>query len=313
MIDPRLLLAVVAAGCAPVAPLASPAAIQTPGALVDVHYHAPFAGAGSARARDEIVGEMDRDGVAVAVIAIADYGDVAHYEGTFDHRFVSAAMLGCPRNTRPPQYWCFPSSRGWADLAWLERAIQSGQIEAIHEVLPNYNGIPVTDARYAPYFSLAARYDIPVGVHTQRGPGPTDPPRSNPGCCPAYDGSAGNPKHLRAVLDRHPGLPVWIEHVGAGPPAEPPYWEETLALLRDYPAVHLDMAITNTLMPAQIHEAALKRLIDAGFGDRIMFGSDNMSVKTAEDRLAAIGWLSEAQRAALRSGNATRFFRLARP
>ena len=25
------------------------------------------------------------------------------------------------------------------DLAWLERAIRSGEVEAIHEVLPNYN------------------------------------------------------------------------------------------------------------------------------------------------------------------------------
>lgn len=312
MADARLFAILLAGGCVGGPQLAPPAVVGQPASLVDVHYHAPYPGDNSAAVRDKIVAEMDRDGIAVSVIAITDYDDVALFEGPFDSRFVSAAMLGCPRNTRDPDYWCFPSSAGWADLGWLERSIRTGQIEAIHEVLSNYTGIPVDDARYAPYFALAAKYDIPVGIHTQRGPGPTNPPRSNPGCCPQYDSAAGNPAKLRAVLDRHPRLRVWIEHVGAGSPEVPPFWDETLALLRDYPTVHIDMAITNSLMPAELHEAALKRLVEAGFGDRIMFGSDNMSVAESESRLNSIGWLSAAQREAIRRGNAIRFFRLAR-
>lgn len=307
-----LLVALTLGVCAPVQ-LAPPAAAPASSALVDVHYHAPFAGKGSAAIRDGIVSEMDRDGIAAAVIAISDNDDFALYEGAFDHRFISGAMIGCPRNTQGPKYWCFPANGGWADLQWLEQSIRAGRVEALHEVLANYNGVPVSDARYAPYFALAAKYGIPVGIHTQRGPGPTNPPRSNPGCCPDYDMDAGNPAHLRSVLDRHPRLRVWIQHVGAGAPEQPPHWEETLALLRDYPSVHLDMAITNSLLPAPMHEAALKRLIDAGFGDRIMFGSDNMSVAESEKRLNAIGWLTDAQRAAIRRGNAIRFFRLDPP
>jgi hypothetical protein len=34
------------------------------------------------------------------------------------------------------------------------------------------------------------------------------------------------------------------------------------------------MSILNSVSPAETHEAELKRLIDAGFGDRILFGSD---------------------------------------
>lgn len=313
MVDVRLFAILLAGGCVAGPQLAPPATAGESAGMVDVHHHAPYAGGTSTMVRDKIVGEMDRDGIAVAVIAITDYEDVALFEGPFDHRFVSAAMLGCPRNTKTPDYWCFPSSAGWADLKWLERSIRAGQIEAIHEVLANYNGIPVDDARYAPYFALAAKYDIPVGIHTQRGPGPTDPPRRNPGCCPNYDSAAGNPSVLRAVLDRHPKLRVWLEHVGAGSPAVPPFWDETLALLRDYPAVHLDMSITNSLMPAEVHEAALKRLVEAGFSDRIMFGSDNMPVAESESRLNSISWLTAAQRESIRRGNAIRFFRLARP
>jgi hypothetical protein len=306
----RLLITLLLAGCATSSNHGPSAFVERASDLVDVHYHNTFARAGSAQIRDQIVREMDRDRIGVAVIAISDYGDVPLFNGPFDNRFVAAAMLGCPRNNQAPEYWCFPSTRGWVDLAWLEKMIGAGEIEAIHEVLPNYNGIPVDDPRYAPYFELAAKYDIPVGIHSQRGPGPTNPPRSNSGCCPGFDSAAGDPANLRAVLDRHPRLRVWIQHVGAGSPTEPPYWEETLALLRDYPTVHLDMAIANSLMPADVHEAALKRLVDAGFADRIMFGSDNMSVATSESRLDSIAWLTDAQRAAIRRGNAIRFFRL---
>ena len=311
MVVLRSLGLMLLAGCAPVvAPLPAPASLDLASNLVDVHYHAPFAGRSSIELRDTIVRELDRDRIGVAVVSLTDYGDTSMYDEAFDDRFVSAIMLGCPRNTQGTAYWCFPSTAGWADLAWLENELRTGRVEAIHEVVANYNGIPVSDPRYEPYFALAAKYDVPVGIHTQRGPGPTERPRANPGCCPGYHSDAGNPAHLRPVLDRHPRLRVWIQHVGAGPPSAPPHWEETLALLRDYPRVHLDMSITNSLMPAANHEAALKRLIDAGFGDRIMFGSDNMSVAESEKRLDAVDWLTDAQRTAIRRGNAARFFRL---
>ena len=44
-------------------------------------------------------------------------------------------------------------------------------------------------------------------------------------------------------------------------------------LLKVYSTVYFDMSIL-TRCSAETHEAELKRLINAGFGDRIMFGSD---------------------------------------
>ena len=120
----------------------------------------------------------------------------------------------------------------------------------------------------------------------------------------------GNPALLRPVLERYPGLRVWLQHVGAGRGALPPFWDETLALLRDYPNVYLDLSITNGAMPQEQYEATLQRLIDAGFGDRIMFGSDNLPLAPTLARMRQVTWLGDAQRRAILYGNAARFFRL---
>ena len=194
----------------------------------------------------------------------------------------------------------------------MTEQIAAGRIRAIHELAPNYYGISAANPRLEPYFALAYRYRIPVGIHTQRGPGSggRNSTRADPSCCPDYDSAMGNPALLRPVLERYPGLKVWIQHVGSGRGDHGPFWEETLALLRDYPNVYLDLSITNGAMPVEQYEAALAKLIGTGFGDRIMFGSDNLPIAPILKRLAAIEWLSDAQRRAILHDNAARFFGL---
>ena len=121
----------------------------------------------------------------------------------------------------------------------------------------------------------------------------------------------GNPALLRPVLDRHPGLRVWIQHVGAGrEDGYEPFWDETLALLRDYPGVYVDLSITNGPRPIEQYEETLLRLIDAGFGDRIMFGTDMVPIARIRARLDSFAWLGADQKRAILHDNAVRFFRL---
>jgi len=305
------LFPLLLAGCAAVsAPQTVSAGDRAAIAIIDVHRHGSWPDANDAEVRDAALAEMDANHVAIGVVALTDYDDVASWEVAAPDRFVSAVALGCPRNDGERAYWCFPSTRGWVDLAWLEGQIDAGRIEAIHEVLSNYNGIPISDARYAPYLALAAEHDLPVGIHTGRGPAPDNPPRSEPGCCPGYDPAAGDPALLRPVLARHPDLRIWIQHVGAGPPDHPYHWDEALALLRDYPNIYVDLSISNSIMPIAQYEATLRRLIDAGFADRIMFASDNLPLAPILARLNAIEWVSDAQRRAILHDNAARFFRI---
>lgn len=277
--------------------------------LIDVHRHAAWAYSDKLAVHADQIAIINRSGIDNAVVSVTDYDEPERWQ--HDNVIVGVKPF-CPRNLAEPRYNCFPSTEGWADLGWLEHEIAEGRIGAIHELAPNYSGISPNNPRLQPYWALAAKYDLPVGVHTQRGPAPGGrfSSRANPDCCPDYDPAMGNPALLRPVLERHPGLRLWIQHVGAGRGDHMPFWEETMALLADYPNVYLDLSITNAAMPAKQYEAALAKLIEAGFEDRIMYGSDMLPIETTIERLNAIEWLSDAQRHAILYENAARFFRI---
>ncbi len=52
----------------------------------------------------------------------------------------------------------------------LRRMVESGDVEVLAEVTNQYAGILPEDERMAPYWALAERLDLPVGIHI--GPGP---------------------------------------------------------------------------------------------------------------------------------------------
>ena len=82
--------------------------------------------------------------------------------------------------------------------------------------------------------------------------------------------------------------------------------------MRDFPNVYLDLSITNGAMPVGQYERTLKTLIEAGFGDRVMFGSDNLPIQPILDRLDSFDWLEDAQKRAILHDNAARFFKVSK-
>jgi hypothetical protein len=305
---PLLILAL----CLPCALPASAQPAPPAEPIIDVHRHATWPGMEAKPYREAMLKEMDDNGVVLAVLSITEPHGVDEWVDAAPGRFLAGPMLPCSRNLSEPRHYCFPDNEGWADLAWLRAEAERGRITVLHEVTPSYAGLRIGNPRLAPYLALAAELGLPVGVHTQRGPRPggAHSIREKPGCCPEYDPEMGNPALLRPVLELHPDLRVWIQHVGAGRGDFGPFWDETLALLRDYPNVYVDLSITNGAMPQAQYEATLHRLIDAGFGDRIMFGSDNLPLAPILARMAQIEWLTDAQRRAILHDNAARFFRL---
>lgn len=282
------------------------------GPVIDVHRHASWPGSDDAAYRARTLAEMEANGVVLALLSFTEAGDVEAWVDAAPGRFLAGPLLPCPRNRSEPRYRCFAETEGWVDVEWLRSQAQAGKVAVLHELAPSYAGLSPGNPRLAPYWALAAELDLPVGVHTQRGPGPgaKHSLREQPGCCPDYDPAMGNPALLRPVLQRHPGLRVWLQHVGAGRGGYAPFWNETLALLRDHPNVYLDLSITNGAMPWPQYEAALRRLVDAGFADRIMFGSDNLPIADLLARLERVPWLTQAQRRAILYDNAARFLRL---
>lgn len=307
------LVAACAEGDAQRVRLAVPAAVHAPEPVIDVHRHASWPGADDAAARAEALAEMDANGIVLALLSINEPGDVAGWLEAAPGRFIGGPAMPCPVTRAAPHYRCFADSGGWPDLAWLEREMRRGRIRLLGEMLFVYAGVRPNDPRMAPYWALAARYDVPVAIHINRGPPPDSRVRRDGACCPNFDGEMGNPALLRPVLERHPGLRLILQHVGAGrAPDSLPFDAETFALLRDYPMVSLDMTILNSVAPAEAHERELRRLIDAGYGDRIMFGTDGQPAGPILHRLEAIAWLSAEQRRAILYDNAARFLRLDR-
>jgi len=81
-----------------------------------------------------------------------------------------------------------------------------------------------------------------------------------------------------------------------------------------YPQVYVDVAAIDWLVPRKEFHRYLRGLVEAGFGKRIMFGSDaSMWPETISIGIEAIDsadFLTEAQKRDILYNNAVRFLRL---
>jgi len=287
----------------------TPVAASQPPPIIDVHFHAPDIGADDSTERQRVLQSMQKNNIVSTVLYLNEPSDVEQWKLPRG-RFIASVPMPCFLN-RGTGYYCFSETGGWPDRRWLEGELASGRVRALGEMLFNYAGVGPNDRRMRPYWALAAKYGTPVFVHTGRGPGPDKGPRRNPNCCPQYNAALGNPALLRPVLKRFPRLRIALLHFGAGDPVKAPYFrDEALALLRDYPSVYVDMTVISSVAPGEVYAAELRGLIDAGFGDRIMFGTDNHPPEPIIARLAAMKWLSDRQRRDILYNNAARFLRL---
>ncbi len=187
----------------------------------------------------------------------------------------------------------------------VRRLHQAGKLAALAEITTQYAGLSPSDSVLEPYFALAEELDIPVGIHM--GPGPPGAPYVG---YPAYRGRLSNPLLLEEMLARHPKLRVWICHAGW------PFLDETLALLYTHPQVYVDVGVIDYLLPRPEFHAYLRRLVQAGFGSRVLFGSDQMlwpqTIGSAIGSIQSADFLTEQQKRDILYNNAVRFLRLDR-
>jgi uncharacterized protein len=186
----------------------------------------------------------------------------------------------------------------------LRREHAAGRLQALGEITSPYEGVDFDGPELAPYFALAAELKMPVGVHT----GLTFPGAVST-CCPRYRVERGNPVHLDEVLARNRGLKLYLMHMGD-------IWQEsTLAILHMYPQVYVDVgALVWGAIPREQFYANLQGLVRAGFGKRIMFGSDQMVwpelIGQAIESIESAPFLSGEQKHDIFYNNAARFFGL---
>ncbi|MYE82999.1 MAG: amidohydrolase family protein [Gammaproteobacteria bacterium] len=180
-----------------------------------------------------------------------------------------------------------------------------GRIAVFGEVAIQYEGIRPDDARFAPYLALAEELDVPVGIHIGTGP-PGAPHLFGP--FRNYRGRMHSPLSLEDPLVRHPRLRIYVMHAGW------PMLDDTLALLFTHPQVYLDVGVINWMLPRAEFHRYLRRIVEAGFGNRVMFGSDQMvwpeTLELGIEAVASADFLSDAQKRDIFYGNAARFLRL---
>ena len=142
-----------------------------------------------------------------------------------------------------------------------------------------------------------------MGVHLGEGP---------PGAAyvgePKYRARLTSPLQLEEVLIRHPRLRLYVMHYGS------PLVDEMIALLYSHPQVYVDIAQNNWGFPRAHFYSQLKRLMDAGFGKRILWGSDQMiwpeTIRLAIETIESADFLTREQKRDIFYNNAARFLRL---
>jgi predicted TIM-barrel fold metal-dependent hydrolase len=88
-----------------------------------------------------------------------------------------------------------------------------------------------------------------------------------------FQGVSGNKIELllEEALVRHPKLRIYIMHAGW------PMIDDLIALLWEYSQVYVDVGTICYAIPRPEFYLYLKRIVEAGFGKRVMYGSDQMN------------------------------------
>jgi predicted TIM-barrel fold metal-dependent hydrolase len=180
-----------------------------------------------------------------------------------------------------------------------------GELQVLGEVTNQYAGIQPDDPRMEPYWALAEELDMPVGIHIGTGP---------PGAI--YLGAASYRARMHSALTiedvivKHPKLRVYIMHAGY------PMIDDLLAVLYAHPQVYVDVGIIVYNQPRAAFYRYLQGIVDAGFTNRVMFGSDQMVWPGTIERAIAVideaPFLSKQQKRDIFYNNAARFLRLSK-
>ncbi len=190
------------------------------------------------------------------------------------------------------------------DLGELRRMVADGRVAVFAENGPQYHGMRPGDPALEPYFALAEELDVPVGLHMGEGP----PGGRHVEGYERYRVELGNPLLLEEVLAKHPRLRLYVMHYGS------PFVDEMIAILYSYPQVYVDVSQNDWGFPRAHFYSQLRRLVQAGFGRRILFGSDQMiwpeTIGLAIRTITEADFLTAVQKRDILYNNAVRFLRL---
>jgi predicted TIM-barrel fold metal-dependent hydrolase len=192
---------------------------------------------------------------------------------------------------------------GKVSLDELRKDFTTDGFKVMGEIGLQYENLSPSDPSVDKYFALAEQLDIPVAIHMGTG----GSGRANIGM-PKFRGSKGDPLLLEELLARHPKLRVQVMHAGY------PMIDNMLTLLQANSHVYVDVAGLIWSYPLKEVNRYMERLVDAGFEDRVMFGTDQLlwpklmaySIGIVQNA----DYLTPEQKRDILYNNAARFLRL---
>ncbi len=288
-------------------PSATGAEPKSRGPIIDMHLHAfpadflglpgklnPVTGKPSAAVTTEEImtatlANLKRFNIVQAILCGPDRELLDKWKAAAPERIIASPMINGKTSPQDPHY----------NIISLRADYLAGKLGAMGEITTQFQGLSPNEPALEPYFALAEELDLPVGVHmgpgTQRGASPLRM-------------SLGNPLELEEVLVRHPKLRLYVMHAGW------PYLQEIKALLHNYPQVYVDLATLPWMWPREEFNYYLKGLLRAGYGKRLMFGSDQLfwpeAIEMAIEGIESADFLTEEQKRDIFYNNAARFLRL---
>jgi len=223
------------------------------------------------------------------IIGVTSGPLVHQYQAAAPDRIIPSLHFGLGNNPTPVD-----TLRAW---------FEEDRYLLLGEVTIQYEGIEPGDPRFAPYLALAEELDIPVGIHIGTGP-----PGSPYLGFSEYRARLHSPLLLEEALISHPRLRIYIAHAGW------PMIDDLLALMWTHPQVHVDIGIISFALPPAGFHRYLRQIVEAGFGNRVMFGSDQMvwpeAIEVAIERIETADYLTDLQKRDILYNNAARFLRL---
>lgn len=228
---------------------------------------------------------------------------------------VTAVVMGDPASVRQwkaaapgrvimgTSFMNSPTAGEYVPLEALRREFSGGGFQVMGEIGLQYQGLSPSDMSVDRYFALAEELDVPVAIHMGTG----GSGRANV-TMPSFRGSMGDPLLLEDLLARHPKLRLWIMHAGY------PMIDNLLTLLQANSHVYVDVAGLIWSYPRKEIDGYIQRIVEAGFGDRIMFGTDQLVwpklMETSIEVIDRASYLSPQQKRDILYNNAARFLRI---
>jgi len=236
----------------------------------------------------DVVAEMNR--LNVTAVVFGDPASVQKWKDAAPGRVIPGTS-----------FWTNPGAR--VPLDELRNDFTTGGFKVMGEIGLQYEGLSPSDPSVDQYFALAEELDIPIAIHMGTG----GSGRANVAMT-KFRGSMGNPLLLEDLLARHPKLRVQVMHAGY------PMIDNMLTLLQANSHVYVDVAGLIWSYPLSEVNRYIQRLVDAGFEDRVMFGTDQVEwprlMAYSISIIQNADYLTSEQKRDILYNNAARFLRL---